>query len=547
VNLFSSSALALRRRSVWEAADSGLLLWRDNFFYFIPFFAIPAWSVACGLRLVPAGLSYLPFLILWWMKPFFDRLILQVISLRFFNSETTEHLKDLRRGLAGTVFRGLLGDLLWRRFSPGRGSRMPIRILERIHGKQYRERKKALAGGGLNFCFFLSAACLSLEAVLLLGEALFVITALQIFNPAVYDYLQNNLDLSLLLIFIMYCVNFILVESLYVCMGFGLYINSRVEVEGWDLQLLFQKFAGESRQAADNRKKKPKSEMKNALALCLLFAFFLFPLPMSAGTAGNNTGENNSTEYNSAENASAESNSVELPPVQYFPDNFPSPSEASIESLKEILSSPDFGYEKEGWGIKFKYGREPNDTPDIELSPLLEKLKQIFGLFLKLTVISAAAASLGFAVYWLRRFHREGRFRRSGEKPGMNMYGNPLLSREKPEALFAKAEDLFRRGALREAWAACLSGCLAAFTAVYSLYFPADATEYGCLALVNESLPGEKETFKKAFAELVCNWILFAYGGRPPAAGSFEEALSFGRSLLQERYGSGGTGAGESP
>ena len=46
-------ALALRRRSLWEAADAGLLLWRRNFVYFIPFFVIPLGVCALGLRMLP--------------------------------------------------------------------------------------------------------------------------------------------------------------------------------------------------------------------------------------------------------------------------------------------------------------------------------------------------------------------------------------------------------------------------------------------------------------------------------------------------------------
>jgi hypothetical protein len=48
-----------------------------------------------------------------------------------------------------------------------------------------------------------------------------------------------------------WCVNFLVVESIYVCMGFGLYLNSRVEVEGWDLELLFRKFAARRRRGSE--------------------------------------------------------------------------------------------------------------------------------------------------------------------------------------------------------------------------------------------------------------------------------------------------------
>ena len=248
---FSYSALSLRRRSVWEAADSGLLLWRSSFVHFIPFFALPVWFVACALRFLPANLFFLSYLVLWWLKPFFDRLVLHVVSLRFFSTGGEDQSAAaaggelLRRGF-WEMRRGLLGDLLWRRFSPGRAARMPVRVLERIDRKQFRLRKKVLAAGGLNFCSLISALGLALEGMLLIGETLFVIMVTQVFFPGAFGYMRDNLETVEIFIFAAFCFNFILVESIYVCMGFGLYINSRVEMEGWDLQLLFQKFAGSS-------------------------------------------------------------------------------------------------------------------------------------------------------------------------------------------------------------------------------------------------------------------------------------------------------------
>jgi hypothetical protein len=89
------------------------------------------------------------------------------------------------------------------------------------------------------------------------------------------------------------------------------------------------------------------------------------------------------------------------------------------------------------------------------------------------------------------------------------------------------AEDFFRQGQIREAWAACLSGCLGAFAQYRNLSFPVGATEYGCLALVRKAHLSEAGGFE----ELVNNWILFVYGGKPPVEGAFEQALEYGRSL----------------
>ena len=244
---FFDSALRLRHRSVWEACDSGILIWRKSFVYLIPFFAIPFWIAACCLRFIPGGLYFIPYIALWWLKPFFDRLILHVVSTRFFSGPSSPEGNNLKTSLFGNIRRGLLGDLLWRRFSPYRASYMPLRVLERTSVKQFKQRKKTLAGGGLNFCAFISGFGLTAEVVLLVGEILFALISIQLFFPAAFSYISESQATVEVIAFITFCFNYILVESLYVCMGFGLYINSRVELEGWDLQLLFNKFAGEGK------------------------------------------------------------------------------------------------------------------------------------------------------------------------------------------------------------------------------------------------------------------------------------------------------------
>ena len=496
MNPHITSALSLRRRSVWEAADSGILLWRSNFVHFIPVFVIPVWISACALRLLPGEYTYLSYLVLWWLKPLFDRLVLHVVSTRFFGGASSG-----RHAFFRNLFSGLVGDLLWRRFSPGRAARLPIRVLERIGRKQYILRKRNLAAGGLNFCFLLSILGLALEGMLLLSEIVFVMIAAQIFSPAALGYMRNNLETMEILIFAAFCLNYILAESLYVCMGFGLYINSRVEVEGWDLQLLFQKFAGERKQSA-------------AAGAVLFVCLFLALAPAIHA-------DPEAPEPQSAvEEAAEEEETREA--VVYFPETFP--EARSLKELETILASPDFGSEKEGWEIRLKEREEKKKLPSMDLDPLLKKIRQFFAYMLVSLAVIVLVGFAAFTFYWLWKKYR-GRtgLRRDKGK----LYSNPLLSPESPETLFAKAQDLFRQGRIREAWAACLSGCIGAYTNYFSLSFPVQATEYGCLELVKKALPNEAG----GFADLVQSWILFAYGGRAPGQGAFEKALAYGCSL----------------
>jgi hypothetical protein len=189
-------------------------------------------------RLLPAFLQTWFYGILWWFKPFFDHLILGIISVRFFEPEA--RIKRLLRGMGRTLGKGLAGDLLWRRLSPWRSARMPVRLLEGLRGKKARERLQDLEGRGLNFGILLTSFCLVLEYLLLAGEVIFCVMTLEMFRPGIFSSLTEYTKGLRGLLFFAYGVNYLLVESLYVCMGFGLYVNSRIEREGWDLQLLFQ-------------------------------------------------------------------------------------------------------------------------------------------------------------------------------------------------------------------------------------------------------------------------------------------------------------------
>ncbi|MCL2006965.1 MAG: hypothetical protein FWG77_02665 [Treponema sp.] len=481
MNFNFSGALHLRSRSVWEAVDSGVLLWRSNFAYFLPFFAIPVWFIAWSLRLLPGDSVYLSYLILWWLKPLFARPLLFIISRNFIGQTTRVNLSAFMN-----FIKGLPGDLLWRRLRPGRFAAMPIRILENLDSQEFRQRKKDLTRGGLGFSVFLSILALAIEFILLLGEFLFILMLIQLISPSAFMEIWNNGRSVEIIIFILFCFNFFLVESLCVCMGFCLYINCRVELEGWDLQLLFQKFA--------------KNGSKVIPVLLILSALLL---PSKA-------------------------HSNEVFPV--FPENYPVISARHLENLQDILSHEDFGGSRESRAIRFRSDRESRELPGIDFADSLERIRLIFSFFLRLIVVLSIAGFVGFLIYlvlikklYLLPFG-------SKLKRVSSSYANFLASSEDPGELFDRAQSFFEKGLLREAWASCLSGCLGAFHYKYDINFPIDATEYDCLNLIRNTTPAEEEKFRF----LIESWVPLAYADRPPGEGAFEQVILYCRSLLEE-------------
>ncbi|MDR2842723.1 MAG: hypothetical protein LBV52_05940 [Spirochaetaceae bacterium] len=235
MNYQTNALLKLRERTGFEACDAGILIWQKNFaamsFVFLILLVVVA-AVFLNLPFKNNILVYCGFI--WFLKPVFDRFALQIIQVRFFKKEIRG--RSLFKGFPKLFFTALPGDLLWRRFSAFRSVIMPLRLLENLKGKKLKARKASLENGEIKFGGFLTVFCVAAECFIFAGEITFITLLSGIFKLPYFFSITG--DFSTLLFLIFYSINFIIIETLYVCAGFSIYINSRVIVEGWHLQLL---------------------------------------------------------------------------------------------------------------------------------------------------------------------------------------------------------------------------------------------------------------------------------------------------------------------
>ena len=479
------SFLKLRLRSNWEACDSGILVWRNSIGYILVFMGIPfvLFTVLTGF-LIPQ-VHILGTIILWWMKPLFDRLILQVISVRFFRNGAG--LKTIAKGLWKNIMTGIIGDLLWRRFSIYRAARMPVRILEGNKGKMVSMRIRNLKKGGLDFCALLTSLGIVIEIGLFMT-----------FGVLVYSLAGDNLDFTLdmvsdyssqvnLVVLIIYALTVLIVEPLYMCMGFGIYINSRVEVEGWDLELGFNSFI-------NNKKPDPMKISTAAPAFLLPFIISMFLLFIPA------------------------------PPEAAAEEWYrTSTQEAPMEVLEEVLSSKDFGDFNKTKSVRFKRFETGPGKSRFNFDDL--NIKEVLGIILRALLVIIAAAGLGFGVYRLIKM-------RKSFVPNKTVSWNKgvipdFAGQDDPATLISKAGTYYSRGETRKAWAACLSAALRLYADPGNIEFAQDDTELDCLSKIYKSALWGRESFK----ELVFNWINLAYAGIEPGSGQFESSLAFCKNL----------------
>ena len=238
------SKLALRHRTNFEAIGAGTLLARQYWWQLVAGWLIFALPIFVAVWFVPN--VFLSVFLLWLFKPLYERIPLRFIASTMFNQQTTA------KQTLSTVFS--VDTLIWLsvfRLCPGRSTLTPIAALERssdnlvdIPSRRKLIRQRIL-GNYLILHLLMFGLEISLVVFLLVVVywAVFVLTSvapdLPSFNPFVlFNFLASiNKHIFTTLIFLSFAV----IAPFYVCCGFSTYLNKRIELEGWDIDLGFRR------------------------------------------------------------------------------------------------------------------------------------------------------------------------------------------------------------------------------------------------------------------------------------------------------------------
>jgi len=230
----------LRPRSMAEAADLGARLvhrhagsvWRS----FAPVYVAFVLLAFCTAVIA----SWLPWVMIFWFKPWLDRSLLFVLSRAVFGQST--RWGDLWRHRSTVWYGQWLRTLLWRCFSPWRSYTQAIEQLEGQRGAARRKRQSQLLSGrrraatGMQFIFA------NVEQVLCLASLSFALW----FAPAgAFDDIHGWQETFKTLFndWVTLCIYALVVfvlEPFYVAAGFAMYLNRRVEFEAWDIEQEFR-------------------------------------------------------------------------------------------------------------------------------------------------------------------------------------------------------------------------------------------------------------------------------------------------------------------
>ncbi len=470
---------APRPRQSWEATDLGMAMVRQ---WFQPVYA--AWfAVALPLFLLLHLLCWgnwwlIPWL-LWWLKPLLDRLPLYVLSHALFRNAPTR--RQFWRALPGLFRPQAFAALTWRRLDAARSFTLPVGQLEGLTGKARRQRLRDLGRSGRGAAVWLTVVCLHVEIAMDLA----LITLVWMLIPdfvalEFFDLFDDSSAWSQLWLNAVGFCGMSLVEPFYVAGGFALYLNRRIWLEAWDLELGFRRLAARLARAAV------------MMVLAIGLGWWAVPSVSWADEPFNPS---------CALRREREAQRAQAPsPVQ--------------RALAETLTEPELQVceRQEQWQWR-------EDSPDAP--PESESRDNPLARWFAATVEMALWLALGLCIAivggWLWRRQRGGRS--IGKRP-VRRSGTPSLVGQNatlalPDAdLGAAAWRLWNAGQPRESLRLLYQGSLAGLATQHGLPIRASATEDECLCLAAAQLADPQ--LLGFLRRLIHAWQATAYGRQPP-------------------------------
>jgi len=467
--------VALRPRQPWEAVDLGCAMTRRDYGRVMLLWLItvvPVWVVLGALMWNhPAWFG----VVAWWLKPLYDRVPLFHLSRAAFGSRPT--VRETLREWPRLWSRFLLPALTWRRFSLMRSFALPVYMLEGQTGKSANQRVSTLATDGGSSGASLTWVFIKLEIVLWLGlsamaSSLGPADGLPDFSLIVEDpenYFQVT-NAQQWFSNVLYLVAMSVIEPFYVGAGFGLYLNSRTKLEGWDIELTFRRLA---------------ARLRPAVVTLVALAFLLPALTWAA----------------------------DKKPLESKKDHVEQVSE-SKKAVQEILARAEF---KEQSRTTMVWVDDSEDGPT--------SVPDFLALLLWIVGYALLAGLIGLLVWWLVQNNylfapSTRRARAKAEPPAPRIVMGLDIARESlPDDIVTAARAAWQAGLVREALSLLYRGSLSRLVEQKRLPIRDSDTEDDCLTKVAEIADGAVTQF---FRQLTLLWVRAAYAGKEALPAEFD-------------------------
>lgn len=478
----------VRPRSSWEAIDLGILMVRQWWFHlFIIWFAVTLPFFLALQVLTIFEFAYIAPLVIWWLKPIWEYGILYFASRALFGE--VPQLREIFQVLRNSnKWEGFLW-LTVRRFSPVRGVALPVTLLENLRGKARRQRLRVLLQEGSSTAFWLQIVCLHLE--IFLEMALLVLIFLMIpteFNNApnlFFESLFSGEIYNLLFYNTLFYLGMSLVEPFFVVSGFLLYLNKRILLEGWDIELVFRRLYQRFHEGQKPAIAKPLLSFTLFGTMLLSSSLLVFPNASYADTP------------------SLSSDQV-----------------ASKQHIQTVLERDEFHQMETIQRWDALWDLEQNTNP----SPFLNALAMVFAYGFKVILTIAFIGIVVFFIYryrdwWSSILNIERSSSQARAMDNQHTFSPISHIETVPPNFTTLVMNLWNQGKHREALGLLYRTTLVHLTQNDAFDIHTSHTEQECKRLVKHRYPGEISDF---FSLLIFHWQNLAYGHRLPDGSTME-------------------------
>ncbi len=483
--------IALVERNPWQAIDMGFNIARQ---FYLPL--LKSYLLGFGIICLPliAVLYYYPFwaaLLIWYLKPLFEVGPQLILSRLIFSEEFSN------RQIAHITFNAMKKyfwlALFHLRLSIRRSFIMPVYLLEQLPSEPRKKRLKMLSLGQ-------SQGPVSLTVLLSHAEMLFYLVILFIVYQFIPEYeranpfillQQEKTDLAIEWFSITsWLIAMIAVAPFYVCGGFALYLNKRIELEGWDIELSFKKI---------------KNRLKNSITVAgslLLFLFFISaPHQLLAVESDSHT----KTIPPQSENLKKEKKEQKIPEI----------NRKTKEEIQYILHHKplEFIPEQSQWKIS---------SSDSKSSANLSWLAATFEIFLwgaVILLILWLLSKIPNLKHTLTPIEKREKIIRKA-----NVFGMKLTSNELNMDLLTALNTALLDSHFRKVLALLLSSALGELAQMGNKKIPRGATEADCLMIAKKFSP-ETQWFSW-FEQLIQYWSALAWGHKPVTKAQLETLIT---------------------
>ncbi|RYY73532.1 MAG: hypothetical protein EOO52_16035 [Gammaproteobacteria bacterium] len=511
-----------RTRSPWQAINLGVALARSWFWPMFLSWVIPSGVVAIAVAFAFPGLaSWLPMLLVWWLKPLWDRGPLFIASRRLFDENIS--FKSMLKEFKRIYLKDILMSLTLRRFSITRSYDLPVTCLEGLDGNLRSARLTVLHREGTSESTWAMMVLLHIELMLVISvfSLSFLFIPEQFLDDA-FQFMKRDISLGVIIYNVLYFFSMAVIGPFYAVCGFSQYINRRIGLEGWGIELQFRELL--------NRRKAASLSAAALFGLGLIgFIFLSSPTAVYAD----------------------ESESASISHDSSFVGSYKTDEQLRIEStIKDVLKDDVFHQMQHSSSIRFKNTEKiKNDDVPQWLISFIEYLEKHEGSFKSLgklhdgivkffgstakfieVIIWCVVISL---IIWVMYVYREF-FKRVLHLPSKtnvqsldepeHLFGLDVRSSSLPDNPLDLVDKLWRAKEHREAISLLYRTTLIHLMNERGLSFRSGFTEEDCLVLVSKKYPDAP--LIRYFSELNKVWEMIAYAHRIPAAEKVEFLLT---------------------